>query len=280
MVESLITMSITGLIVGFVFSMPIAGPVSILVTSNALKGRLHYCHMLTIGASLADFIFVFLAVFGVTKLYSLYEPAIPYFLMAGMLFLFYTGYKIIRTKIDLEHPDDKLFLESVKYEDKGGFYTGFMINLLNPTLFIGWLSSSFLAISFVVSLGFNAGGLDTSINHNVNQIKKIEERKIENKQVLSGVQFKKADPDIREAEVIEEVQQPKHFHLLISSCYAFFLGVGGIIWFYVLAFLITRYRRHINPRIITGIITSLGIVLCILGAYFGFVAVRMLLIPG
>ena len=52
MAESLITMSIAGLLAGFIFSMPIAGPVSILITSNALKGRSNYCNRVTIGASL------------------------------------------------------------------------------------------------------------------------------------------------------------------------------------------------------------------------------------
>jgi threonine/homoserine/homoserine lactone efflux protein len=276
MTEGLITMSITGLIVGFVFSMPIAGPISILVTSNALTGRLHYCHMVTIGASLADFIYAFLAVFGVTKLYFLYKPAIPYFLLLGMLFLFYTGYKIIRTKIDLEHPENKLLEKNVKYKGNGGLYSGCMINLLNPTLFIGWLSSSFLAISFVVTLGFNAGGLDTVINQNVNQINNIEGRKIENQQVLSGIQLDNLGSHNQEGKTKDAIHVPKNYHLLISSCYAFFLGVGSIIWFYILAFLITRFRHHINLKLINGIVSSLGIILCFLGVYFGFMAVRML----
>ena len=78
MSESLITISITGLIAGFVFSMPIAGPISILITSNALKGRLKYCYYVTMGASLADLVYVFIAVFGLTRFFSLYKPAIPY----------------------------------------------------------------------------------------------------------------------------------------------------------------------------------------------------------
>jgi threonine/homoserine/homoserine lactone efflux protein len=279
MTESLITMSITGLIVGFIFSMPIAGPISIIITSNALAGRIRYCHLVTIGASLSDFIYVFLAVFGVTKLYSLYKPALPYFLLAGMLFLFYTGFKIIRTKVDMEHPDEKL-LENAKYKGKGGFYTGSMVNLLNPTLFIGWLSSSFLAISFVVTLGFNTGGLYTAINRNLNQINNVEGLKNQNQQGLSGFQFDKTQSQNEESQAKNHGQLPKHFHLLISTCYAFFLGVGSIIWFYLLAFLITRFRRLINLRILNGIVSSLGILLCILGVYFGFVACRMLLITG
>jgi threonine/homoserine/homoserine lactone efflux protein len=236
--------------------------------------------MVTIGASLADFIYAFLAVFGVTKLYFLYKPAIPYFLLAGMLFLFYTGYKIMRTKIDLEHPEDKLLKKNVRYKGTGGIYTGCMVNLLNPTLFIGWLSSSFLAISFVVTLGFNAGGLDTVINQNVNQINYIEGRKIENQQVLSGIQTDKVGSHNQEGQTKNVILMPKNFHLLISSCYAFFLGVGSIIWFYILAYLIVRFRRHINLKLISGIVSSLGIILCLLGVYFGFVAVRMLIISG
>jgi threonine/homoserine/homoserine lactone efflux protein len=275
MTESLITMSITGLIVGFIFSMPIAGPISIIITSNALAGRIRYCHMVTIGASLSDFIYVFLAVFGVTKLYSLYQPALPYFLLAGMLFLFYTGLKIMRTKVDIEHPDEKL-LENARYKGKGGFYTGSMVNLLNPTLFIGWLSSSFLAISFVVTLGLNTGGLYNAINQNMNQINNMEGLKNQNQQVLPGIQFDKSDSQNEAEQAKSPVQMPKHFHLLISICYAFFLGVGSIIWFYLLAFLITRFRKLINLKILNGIVSSLGILLCFLGIYFGFVASRML----
>jgi len=273
-------MSITGLIVGFIFSMPIAGPVSIIVTSNALTGRLRYCQMVAIGASLSDFIYVFLAVFGVTRLYFLIKPVFPYLLLAGMLFLFYTGYKIIRTKFDLEHPDDKLLFENVKYKGKGGFYTGFMVNLLNPTLFLGWLSSSFLAISFVVTLGFNTGGLDAVIHRNMNQINNIEGLKNHNQQVLPDIRYDETPAPKEVGKTKITVPWPKHFHLLLSSCYAFFLGVGSIIWFYILAFLIVRFRRHFNLKIVNRIVSSLGIILCLLGIYFGFVAARMLFVTG
>jgi threonine/homoserine/homoserine lactone efflux protein len=280
MTESLITMAITGLIVGFVFSMPVAGPISILVTSNALKGRLRYCHLVTIGASIADLLYVFIAVFGLSKLYYYYKPAIPYTLLAGMLFLFYTGYRVIRTKVDLEHPDDKHLVEKIKDKQRGGFYTGCMINLLNPTLFIGWLSSSFFVISLVVALGFNTGGLDTIINQNVNQISTIEGKKIENHKVISNIQFDKLRSHNSDVQTKDPIGLPKHFQLLISVCYAFFLSVGSIIWYYLLAFLISRFRRYINLKIINGIIYSLGIILCFFGIYFGFVGARMLFISG
>lgn len=159
MTESLITISIVGLIVGFIFSMPVAGPISILVTSNALKGRLKYCNLVTVGASFADFVYVFAAVFGLTKYYSLYEPAIPYILLAGTVFLLYIGYKISKTRIDLEHLEDKSILsKKIRRHERGGFITGFMLSFFNPTLFLSWLTSSFIVISLVASLGFNTGG--------------------------------------------------------------------------------------------------------------------------
>jgi threonine/homoserine/homoserine lactone efflux protein len=276
MTESLITMSIAGLIVGFVFSIPIAGPISILVTSYALKGRLRYCNLVTVGASIADFIYVFIAVFGLTNLYSIYKPAIPYILLAGMLFLLYMGYKNLRTKIDLEHLEDKQVIEKIKNTDKGAFYTGCMVNLLNPTLFIGWLTSSFFVISFIAAMGFNTGGLDTIINQGVNQINNIESKKIENPRVFSSTQLDKINILNREVRTKDPVRLPKHFHLLISVCYAFFLSVGSIIWFYFLAILIVRFRKRINLKIINGIIFGLSISLCLIGVYFGFVAYRML----
>jgi threonine/homoserine/homoserine lactone efflux protein len=276
MTESLITMSITGLIAGFVFSMPIAGPVSILVTSNAFKGRLRFCQRIAIGASIADFIYVFIAVFGLTKLYSLYKPAVPYILLGGMLFLIYTGYKITRTKIDLEHIENKPIAENAKIKDKGGFYTGFMTNLLNPTLFIGWLSSSFFMISFVAALNFNVGGLDTVIKQNMNQINTIENGKIENNQSFTSKQLDKIRSRNSEVKPKDPVRFPKHFHLLISFCYAFFLSVGCAIELILLAILIARFRKNIPVKTLNGIVFSLGIILCLIGLFFGFEATRML----
>ena len=62
--ESILTISIAGFLAGFIFSMPIAGPISILITSNALKGRLRYCNLVSIGASIADFAYVFVVFVG------------------------------------------------------------------------------------------------------------------------------------------------------------------------------------------------------------------------
>ncbi len=190
MIESIITISVAGFLAGFIFSMPIAGPISILITSNALKGRLRYCLLVSIGSFIADFTYVFVAVFGLTKLYSFYKPAIPYIFAVGSLFFFYLGYRIIRTKLDIENLRDKSHLtEKIQKRGKGAFFTGFMINFLNPTLFIGLLTSSFFVISLVASLGLNTGGLAGIMDHNVKEISNIEGRKIEISKSLPAEKF-------------------------------------------------------------------------------------------
>jgi threonine/homoserine/homoserine lactone efflux protein len=269
-------MAVAGLLAGFIFSMPIAGPVSILITSSALHGRMRYCNLAAVGASFADFFYVFIAVFGLTKLYSVYKPAMPYILLAGTLFLIYIGYKTLKTKVNIEHIEDEHPEYKVPHRERGAIYTGFMVNFLNPTLFFGWLASSFLVISFLASLGFNTGGLDAIINQPVKEMTSTEGMIIENPRVFDNPQFDKIREWNKQEQEKHPVKLPKHFHLLISTCYAFFLSVGSIIWFYVLASLITKYRHHINIKIINGIVFSMGAVLCVFGAYFGFVAVKMI----
>jgi len=279
MIESIITISIAGLLAGFIFSMPIAGPISILITSNALKGRLHYCNLVSLGASIADFTYVFIAVFGLTRLYSFYKPLIPYIFTIGSLFFLFLGYKIIRTKIDIEHLEDKSHLtEKIQKKEKGAFYTGFMINFLNPTLFIGVLTSSFFVISLIASMGLHTGGLAGKMDQNVKEIGNIEGRKIENSQVLSMDQFKNIQIGKNKEHQPDLTQYSANFHMLISICYALSLSIGSIIWFYLMTFLIVRFRQRINIKVISVFIKSLGVVLGLFGLYFGYHAVRMFII--
>ena len=276
MLESIVTISIAGLLAGFIFSMPIAGPIGILITSNALKGRLRYCNLVSLGASIADFGYVFIAVFGLTRLYSWYKPAMPYIFAVGSIFFLFLGYKIFTTNIDIEHLEDKSHLaEKISKREKGAFYTGFMINVLNPTLFIGVLTSSFFVISLIASLGLHTGGLEGRIGNNVNEISSIEGKKVDNSTVLSLDKFEKMQIGRNKDHERDQTIYPAYFHLIISICYAFFLTSGTIIWFFLMAFLIVRFRKRINIKVISVFIKSLGILLSLFGIYFGYLAAGM-----
>jgi threonine/homoserine/homoserine lactone efflux protein len=277
MTESLLTISIVGLLAGFLLSMPIAGPISILITSNALKGRMRYCTLATIGASFADFVYVFIAVFGLTKLYSLYKPFIPYILIIGAIFLIYLGVKTVKTKIDIDHFDNKGNLIGKVKEERGGFLAGFLLNFLNPTLFIGWLTSSFIIISIVSSLGFNTGGLDTMIDKNVQQINNIEGKAIDSTKALSYLIVDSLNLKKQEINKENNAKLPDYFPLLISIFYATFLSLGSIVWFYYLSLFLVKYRSKINIVLINRIIQALGIALCGFGFFLGYTALKMFL---
>ena len=172
MVESIVTISAVGLVVGIIFSMPIAGPVSILITSHGLRGQLRYCFTAALGASIIDFTVCFIAVHGFTRLIGIFAEGIPYILFCGSIFLFIVGWKIVKARFDFEHMDIKQtgLKRILKKQEKSGFWTGLLLNASNPSLFIGWLTSSFIVISFVASLGLNVGGLDQMLGNNVGAI--------------------------------------------------------------------------------------------------------------
>jgi threonine/homoserine/homoserine lactone efflux protein len=278
MIESILTISIAGLLAGFIFSMPIAGPISILIVSNALKGRLRYCNFVSLGASIADFIYVFIAVFGLTNLYSYYKPAIPYIFLAGSVLFFFLGYKLIQTNVDIEHLENRNPLsEKIEKKERGGFYTGFMINALNPTLFIGALTSSFFVITFVTSMGFQTGGLGVQMDQRADEIVKIEGGKQANHQSIAVKKFEDFQERKRKEHLPDKTIYPSSFHVLISICYAFFLSAGIILWLTLMAFLIVRYRQQIHIKAISSMIRSLGFLLWLFGIYFGFLSVKIFL---
>lgn len=277
MTTSLFTISIVGFLAGFFFSMPIAGPISIIITSNALKGRLKFCQLATLGSSVADFIYVFIAVFGLTRFYSWYKPAIPYILIGGAFFLLYIGYKVFRTHFDLEQIEDKIkHAAMIKKQEKGAFYAGFMINFLNPTLLFSWLTSSFFIISFVTSIGYDMGGLYSMVDKNVQVMSHTNGKTIEKKTKRSYFQFDNSKALNEEIEHQKLDVRPAYFPLLASSLYALALAFGSIVWFYLLTLILIHFRLKIKLSIINFIVQGLGVFLCLIGIYFGYTAIRAL----
>lgn len=278
MTSNLITVSIIGLVAGFIFSMPVAGPISILVTSNALKGRLRYCNLLALGASIADLLYILVAVYGITHFITEYKGLIPYILGAGSLFVIYVGIKIILTKFDLEHIDEESsHLNIGAKKQKGAFYTGFMVNILNPTLFFGWLVSSFIALSFAASLGFDTGGLSKAVDKSLGQIEKIDGKLAERPQMPSYLQFDTLKILKKENRIVKPEIVKANYHLLASIFYSVFLSAGSVLWYLAFAALLVRFRRKININILNWLIRSLGIILCIIGISFGYTALKLLL---
>ena len=150
-----------------------------------------------------------------------------------------------------------------------------MINFLNPTLFIGMLTSSFFVISLIASLGLHTGGLAGKMDQNVKEIGNIEGRKIEISKDSPGEKFDYCQKlKIKDHEQDKTIY-PQYFHLVISICYAFFISLGSIIWLYLLSLIIVKFRQRINIRIISVFIKNPGAVLCLFGLFFSYLSTRI-----
>jgi threonine/homoserine/homoserine lactone efflux protein len=264
MLESLITISCVGCAVGFVFSMPIAGPVSILITSHGLRGELRYCLTAALGASIIDLLVCFVAVHGATKVLGLYAAVIPYALLAGAGFLFIVGLRIVKARFDLNHLDVKQtgIMRFWKLQEKNGFWTGLLLNVSNPSLFFGWLTSSFVILSFVSSMGLNVGGLDHMLVDNVASVNKYASHNPGSSGVIPSIAAPKLPLAPLDGEKADQGNPSGLFQMLFSFCYAFFVAAGTIVWFFLFSYLLVRNRKKLRVDIITNVIHGLGMFLC------------------
>ncbi|MCD4656903.1 MAG: LysE family translocator [Planctomycetes bacterium] len=280
MITSLIEISLVGLITGFIFSVPVTGPIGILTISKTLQGQRSYAVMAATGAAVVDILYCFIAVFGFVKFVKAYEDVIPYILAVGSVVIVVIAVRIYRTKLDMEHIDEtRISHRQPRISKRGALMTGFMINFLNPTLFFGWLASSFIAMSFVASIGLDFAGFQLIVDKsykstNVKRIK--EENKESSKNITESVSRVKSSVN----EASANVEKPEETAVLSngskefthSLVFAFFLGIGTIVWFYLFTGVISKYRKKMKITTVNKVIQILGIILILFGVYIALKA--------
>ncbi len=260
MLEITGTLFLAGVIAGSFYSMPVAGPISILVVSCALRGEAEFCSSAAFGASLIEGTYVFIMVYGITALYDLYRPVLPYLLLAGAVFLIFLGLQIRKNKTDLDALESEVKRRKFRGK-KGGFLTGMLVNLANPTLLINWFIASFITLTFVASLGMNTGGLDVIINEHIGSIPEI--------QSLQSTRTGIDEPDHPD-------NTGNVTPLIMSFVFAVGVGTGEYTWFRLLAFMIIKHRSKIKTVYLNKLLVFLGIILIAIGGYLGFRAVNLL----
>jgi len=262
-VEPVITIITIGFISGFILSIPVAGPINILITTNALLGKLRYCIRVAIGASVIEFFYVLIIVFGIVSLYEVYKPFVPYIIIVGSVILIVIGIKVMRTKFDLTNINLKEIVKD-RIANKGGLTTGILINITNPSLFLGWLSSTFVIFSLASSLNLNTGGLDLIVKENLDSIKKI------NSQNKSGQSIEKNFVEDSNNRNNNELNP-----LVLSLIYASSLSIGSFIWLNFYSRIIVKYRTKLKIGLISLVIRSLGLGLIFIGVFLAFNSIKM-----
>jgi len=262
MIEGIITVFIIGIIAGLIFSMPIVGPINILIVSNALKGKLRYCLRTAVGAAIIEFIYVVIIIYGITALYEFYRPLIPYLLLAGAVVLLFIGYKIIKTKFDISNLDktNEEKTANDKIINKGGMRIGIIINLTNPSLFLGWITSTFIIFSIASSLNLNTGGLDIIVSENISTLQEIAGEEFEE---LNNIEL---NTNTENKQNIDNRLNP----ITLSLLYAGGVSIGSLIWLALLAQLVFKYKNKLKVEILSRIMQLLGLFLILIGIYLGY----------
>jgi threonine/homoserine/homoserine lactone efflux protein len=124
---------ILGVALGFVGSMPVAGPISILVLKYALENRRREAISLSIGASVAEAAYAFIAFWGLSSVVLRYPNTLPTMRIVGALVLIGIGaYFGLRRPTLVRSSDETVALTGTTW------ITGFAVTMFNPTLIVTW----------------------------------------------------------------------------------------------------------------------------------------------
>jgi threonine/homoserine/homoserine lactone efflux protein len=130
---SFLAVSIVAFVVGFFGSLPLAGPIALLVVSNGASGHYREALRIAFGAAVAEGIYAFLAFWGFATFLTRYSWVLPLsqgvtaivLCVLGARFLFF-----FKLKDEEAKPGEE--------PKPGRFWVGFSISALNPTLLATW----------------------------------------------------------------------------------------------------------------------------------------------
>ncbi|MBI5481621.1 MAG: LysE family transporter [Deltaproteobacteria bacterium] len=126
---------VIGFLFGFVGSMPVAGPVSILVLERGLSGRFRGGLYLAAGAAVAESVYAFLAFFGLAALLARYPAVVPLSQAGGAVILLCLGVALLRRRRSSE------VAVAPRPATHGDAVLGFTITALNPTFIATWTAA-------------------------------------------------------------------------------------------------------------------------------------------
>jgi threonine/homoserine/homoserine lactone efflux protein len=136
---------IVGVVLGYIGSMPVAGPIALLVLGRGLENRSRNGLALAFGAAIAESVYAYLAFWGfgaVLARYAWIEKAARFGAAIALIAL---GVHFYRRR----HKAAAASPPAGNAGDARNFVLGFMITLLNPTLIATWT----FTVTTVYSLG-------------------------------------------------------------------------------------------------------------------------------
>jgi threonine/homoserine/homoserine lactone efflux protein len=132
-----LTAALLGFVVGFVTSMPVAGPVSLLVFGRGLQGRGRSGIYLALGSAIAESMYAYLAFWGFSALLATYAWIEPLSRALTAVLLVALGVRFARMRTAAAPSDGEQAVVR-KVGSKRSFLLGLTITALNPTLIATW----------------------------------------------------------------------------------------------------------------------------------------------
>jgi threonine/homoserine/homoserine lactone efflux protein len=131
---AVLVVSLIAFVLGFVGSMPLAGPISVMVVSRGVTGYFREALLLALGASLAEGLYAGGAFWGFSALLARYALAIPISHAVTSVVLIAVGIHFLRWK-----PTEEVEGAVAKRgAGRSAFALGFTASIVNPTLLITW----------------------------------------------------------------------------------------------------------------------------------------------
>jgi len=135
---------ITGFLLGFVGSMPVSGPISVLVLTLGMRTEFRRAIGVAAGGATAEAVYAFLAFWGFSRYLARYPVLTDAAKATAALILVAIGWSLVRWRsARLQAP-----APSRARAAHSGFLVGFSISILNPTLILTWT-----AVTSIVLLG-------------------------------------------------------------------------------------------------------------------------------
>jgi threonine/homoserine/homoserine lactone efflux protein len=135
---------LVGLVLSFFSSMPIAGPIAVLVLSKGLDDKPRSGVFVAIGAALCESLYAGLAFLGLTAMLERYPLLLPVSRILGCIILVGLGVYFIARKPTKQREEKK-----AEEADKASpatsafrsFFLGLSITAVNPTLLVTWTAA-------------------------------------------------------------------------------------------------------------------------------------------
>jgi threonine/homoserine/homoserine lactone efflux protein len=139
-----------GFVSGFFGSMPVTGPIALIVFRSSMRGHFSLAIRVVSGAAVAEeVIYCALATFDYIRIIAAYPFLAKYLRYIGVSFLVILGVFFLFQKLHLTAESAPVSLRR-----SSGLISGFLIAILNPTLFLTWGSASSTIFSWFSSISF------------------------------------------------------------------------------------------------------------------------------